>query len=364
MASRVRQFLVAVPLIPSRLADGCSSATGWLLALYPTVSLVVLGIGVIALSVAGQLYAPLWPIEPSTLQYGYITQGTVMALRETQLGLLLKPSMCGEDKPRVRLKGQLLYRGGPKVLPADIAPWRRARSCGRARSCAINEPCPEVAATTSDAHRRLSGDLAAHHAQHYDMFGDVYSRTFDAAKGAANDRACDDVQGDATHARRRQRRRLGAAPYVFEAPARRYYSPSTCNSAGRDRRDIVKMLFEARPGVAQDGTGGVLSAVALRAVCRFELKIVAHRDWATWCEKTSLRTYTEDASDASKCVCTRPTSVLSLLPRWQDRSDVANFECDSINETAARTLRADLMACCALASAAWRDAVGVEVSLF
>ena len=281
---RCRQAVVAVPSIPGRLADGCSMATASLLEVWPLTTLVLLGAGVVALSVAGQLYAPLLPIDPSTLKYGYITQGTVMALRETQLGLLLKPSLCADDTPRVRLKGPLLYRGGPRVQPADVAPWRRARSCAQTRSCAINEPCPEAAATTSGTRRRLSDDLTL---------------------------------SDATRARPRQRRRLSAAPYVFEAPAPRYYSPSTCNIAERDRRDIVKVLFEARN--AGDGTGGVLSPMALRAMCRFELKIVAHRDWAKWCEKTSLRTYTGDASDASACVCTRPASVLSLLPRWQVR---------------------------------------------
>jgi len=89
--SRSWRFLNWVSTLPSRSADACSNLTGRVLVVWPLTSLVLMMLSLFALAGAGQLYAPIWPLDPTKMMYGYNTQGTPMALRETQLMLLLKP---------------------------------------------------------------------------------------------------------------------------------------------------------------------------------------------------------------------------------------------------------------------------------
>ena len=328
-----------LPDLPGRAADAISALTGRILSVWPITSLVLSITIALLLSGVGQLWAPVWPINAENLLYGYKTQGTPMALRETQLRLLERPKVCASAADvcvcRVRLQGEHVNNAQPAGARGERSPWSPRRYG------LIDDPinvCPPP------GRRRLSG---------------------------AEPNDDDDNDDEASRAplplplsrrRRLETKASTVTPPLFPSPPRRYWSVGQCNKfEGTTTLEILKVLFVA----PLNDPFGALSAPSLRSMCKWELTILSDASgYPEWCEKTPLRTYSRSTEDTFTCVCRRPVSALSLLPTFQDRPHRNVFDCDGmINESSAATLRNDLYSCCALAAAAWREAIGVGSDL-
>ena len=243
-----------------------------------------------------------------------------------------------------------MYQGGPRVAVENEPPswaWLEARkTCKQKRTCAINEPCKEDSSTRRRRRRLQSVDTAA-------------------IEGGHTPTEPPEILEHLRHHRPRRRLQSSSSGIAFPTPKRRYSRDDEHCWPKKSKREVLKVFFVDQLTDNNREGGGVFSAASLRTMCRFEMRVVKDPGYQKWCERLPSTTYRPSLDGVSSpedlpCVCRRPTSVLSLIDGFQNRTSLPDYDCGSIDDAVAAAVRTDLYRCCAMAAAAWREQLGED----